>query len=1195
VTGGWHVAVDRGGTFTDLVATAPDGNRHVRKVLATGSGPQAALDLVEELDPGALIDSLRVGTTVATNALLTGDGSRTALLVTRGFADVLRIGHQARRGIFEVFPAKTRLPPLHCAVLEVNERIRVDGVVDRVLQEDELLAGLKGLREQGIESIAVALVHGYLHPDHEQQIARLASPLGFQHITLSHQMLSRPGLVDRAATSVADAFLGLVVSSYLDAVQARIPTATSLRFMKSSGGLCSPSGLRAVDAVLSGPAGGVVACAAIAEDLSLSAVLGLDMGGTSTDVCRWAGTLERSQHIEIQGRTLHAPGLDVVTVAAGGGSLLSVCDGRLQVGPGSAGARPGPACYGLGGAATVTDANLVLGRIQADCFPRSFGAKGCSSLDEEAASEALQRCSASSSLATSAAGYLAIANQRMAGAIAEISTARGHDPRGHVLIAFGGAAGQHACAVARQLGIQHVVVHPMAGVLSAHGISRASLRSTRSLPVMKIWCAELALRFSGRTAELAMSARQELVRAGAEEGRLRERLRWSLRYCGSDTELLCQDESDFRDQHERLFGITRENHPIEALWLQIEVWEEPVAIASDTVTATPRSLRIADAIAVREVGFVDPHGGLCQLQTPVFSASQLEPGDVVDGPALLSSTTTTVVVDPGWSLSVGAGAELHLRDRRGAEAATDQPLEQQHRSDDPIRLELSHRRFQSIVTRMGEHLRRLAWSTNIKERLDFSCALFDRAGSLISNAPHIPVHLGAMGATVRHLLEREDVELKAGQSWAVNDPAAGGSHLPDITVITPVFFGASQPLAFVACRAHHADIGGTTPGSMPPFSRSLAEEGVVLDGVLLFEDGRWQEERILERLSQGLHPARRPNDCIVDLKAQVSANQLGLELLHAWASRSGLGGLQEDMAAIQDNGAAAVQSWLAQLPTEERRFKGSLDDGSLICVQVSVLDTPGEHGRRLQVDFEGTGPAVDGNLNAPPAVVRAAVLYVVRVLINREIPLGDGCLRDVDIRVPKGSLLDPPRGAAVVGGNVETSQRVVDVLLAALGVCAASQGTMNNLCFGGDDLAYYETIGGGSGAGAGQSGDDAVHSHMTNTRITDVEVLEKNFPVLLREFSVRAGSGGVGRWSGGEGVRRVFEFAAPLQVSLLAQRRTTAPFGLAGGGPGASGRTLLRRSGTEHDEQLSGSFEQTLQEGDILTLETPGAGGYGAP
>ncbi len=1191
---GWHIAVDRGGTFIDLIASGPGGERHHRKVLAVDSGEQAALDLLEELDPGASLDSLRVGTTVATNALLTGEGARTALVVTSGFADLLRIGHQSRRGIFEIFPARTRLAPLHCAVLEVDERILADGQVDRELEEDALLAGLEQLQRDGIESLAVALVHGYLHPAHERRVAELARPFGFAHVSLSHQVLGRQGLVDRAATSVADAFLAPVVSSYLDAVQSSLDGATALRFIKSSGGLCRPSDLRAVDAVLSGPAGGVVACAAIAKDLGLPAVLGLDMGGTSTDVCRWAGQLERRQHVQVQGRTLHSPGLDVVTVAAGGGSLLDLADGRLQVGPGSAGARPGPACYSFGGGATVTDANLVLGRIQPDLFPQTFGEHGDAALSRQAAREALVGCAAGAPILEVAAGFLAVANQRMTAAIAEISTARGHDPRDHALVAFGGAAGQHACAVAQQLGITHIVVHPMAGVLSAHGISRATLQASRALPVMQMWKSDTARRFASQIAELTASARAELVGAGAEDGLLAQRLSWSLRYRGSDTELLCRDEDDFEDQHKRLFGVLREDQPIEAVWLRVDLWEERVVESRLAASTAGRRLGRDDSLDVRPIGFVDSEGGLRQLETSLFDRGQLTEGDSLLGPALVSSVTTTLLVDPGWSLRVGAAGVLHLR----AELLEGGVVERGQRrlldAQDPVRLELAHRRFQSIVTRMGELLRRVAWSTNIKERLDFSCALFDATGALISNAPHIPVHLGAMGATVRHLIERDDLRLQAHQSWAVNDPAAGGSHLPDITVITPLFFNSSRPQAFVACRAHHADVGGTTPGSMPPFSRSLAEEGVLLDGVLLVDQSGWRQDHILEILVGGPYPARRPHDCIADLQAQVAANDLGVELLEGWVARAGLDALLEDMRALQDNAAAAVQSWLQQLGQGDQRFKGSLDDGSPICVALSVIDEPTTDHLRLRVDFAGTGPALEGNLNAPAAVVRAAVLYVIRVLIGRDIPLGDGCLRDVDICVPKGSLLDPPRDAAVVGGNVETSQRVVDVLLAALGVCAASQGTMNNLCFGAADLAYYETICGGSGAGPGQAGDDAVHSHMTNTRITDVEVLEQNFPVVLREFSVRRGSGGAGRWGGGRVVRRVFQFGSRLQVSLLAQRRSTVPFGLAGGGPGTSGVSLLRRAGSREEEMLSGSFEETLEDGDVLAIETPGAGGYGS-
>jgi 5-oxoprolinase (ATP-hydrolysing) len=1192
MSGAWHICVDRGGTFTDVVARGPGGRVHVRKVLALGTVEQAALELVEALDPGATIASIRVGTTVATNALLTGEGARTALVVTRGFGDLLRIGHQSRSDIFQLFPVRDRLPDLHSHVLEVDERILADGSVDTELDEAGLLGGLARLAEQGVESLAIALVHGYLYPAHEQRIEELARGLGFRS-SVSHRILAEAGLVGRAATTVVDAFLAPVVEDYVAAVAGVIPSGTQLLFLKSSGGLCSGLSLRAVDAVLSGPAGGVVACAALATDLGLPAVLGLDMGGTSTDVCRWAGELERRRELAVAGRTLRSPGLDVVTVAAGGGSLLSVRDGRFQVGPGSAGAAPGPACYGRGGPATITDANLVLGRIQPDLFPASFGVDGTSPIDEGAARLALEAACPGGVVDEVAAGFVAVANERMAAATAEISVARGHDPRHHALIAFGGAAGQHACAIAARLDIREVIVHPMAGVLSAQGISRAVLRELRCAPVMEPWAEDLAERWAGRIEALVQDARAELLSSGADARRLQQRLRWSLRYQGSDTELLATDALQFEAHHRLLFGFARPAQPIEVLQLQLEIWE--AEIRGPSVQAPPAAVLLStdDGFELRDVGFVDSEGCVERLATPLIRRTELQPGHSLVGPALISSETTTVVVDPGWRLLVGAGGELRLtappeQDGRTERDARSEAGEAIH----PVRLELAHRRFQSIVTRMGELLRRVAWSTNIKERLDFSCALFDGDGMLVSNAPHIPVHLGAMGETVRHLVDVLGDELAEGRSWAVNDPSRGGSHLPDITVITPLFLGTSSPVAFVACRAHHADVGGITPGSMPPFSRSLEEEGVVLDGVLLVEDGQWQERRIMDLLCAGAYPARRPEVCIADLQAQVAANTLGCQLVEQLAGRGGLGPLQSDMRSIQANGAQAVQNWLATLPAAERSFAGQLDDGTAICVAIRPGFDAASGRYRLEIDFSGTGPAV-GNLGTPSAVTRAAVLYVVRSLLGREIPLNDGCMRDIDIILPAGSLLDPPAGAAVVGGNVETSQRIVDVLLAALGVSAAAQGTMNNLCFGDASFAYYETLCGGSGAGPTDRGDDAVHSHMTNTRITDAEVLERRYPVILREFSVRTGSGGAGRQRGGDGARRVLQFRGPVQVSLLAQRRSTAPFGLAGGEAGAMGRTTLVAAGGESEEELGGSFSRDLAMGDVLVLETPGGGGYG--
>jgi len=1188
MSGGWHISVDRGGTFTDVVARDPQGGVHVAKILAAGTGEQAALDLVGALQPGALAASLRVGTTVATNALLTGEGARVALVVSRGFGDLLRIGHQSRGDIFELFPVRGRIDALHCSVLEVNERVLADGEVDEELDEAGLVLGLRRLRQEGVESLAVALVHGYLHRDHELRIEAIARGLGFANVSLSHRVLAQAGLVVRAQTTVVEAFLGPVVDRYMAAVQRVLEEDTLLLFLKSSGGLCSAADLKAVDAVLSGPAGGVVACAALATDLSLPAVLGLDMGGTSTDVCRWAGEFETHQQMKVAGRSVCSPGLDVVTVAAGGGSILAVGDGRFQVGPGSAGATPGPACYGRGGPPTVTDANLVLGRIQPDLFPSSFGAEGKGAIDLEASQQALQSICPGTSLDESAAGFLAVANERMAAATAEISVARGHDPRDHTLIAFGGAAGQHACAIAAQLGIRHVVFHPMAGVLSAHGISRAALQALRCLPVMEPWTSDLPDRWAERAATMAAEARRELLASGADPERLRQQLRWSLRYQGSDTELLAEDCAQFERAHRRLFGFARPGCAVEALQLRLQLWEDRAEEQDDADLPAPVDLSADASGDVRVVGYLGPEGQVVRLPTPVFRTAELRPGHRLAGPALLSAETTTVVVDPGWQLEVGARDELHLR---ALGASTGQlsggPV------SDPVRLELAHRRFQSIVTRMGELLRRVAWSTNIKERLDFSCALFDGEGMLVSNAPHIPVHLGAMGETVRHLVEVLGDELLPGRSWAVNDPRRGGSHLPDITVITPVFLERTVPLAFVACRAHHADVGGISPGSMPPFSRSLEEEGVVFDGVLLVDDGRWQEQQIMELLRGGPYPARKPEICVADLQAQVAANTLGVQLIEGLVELHGIGRCQDDMRAIQDNGAAAVQSWLRTLPAGERCFTGQLDDGTLIRVALRAGRDPHTDRRSLEVDFSGSGEAMSGNLNAPPAVVRAAVLYVVRALVGREIPLNDGCLRDIDIVLPQGSVLDPPAGAAVVGGNVETSQRVVDVLLAALGVSAAAQGTMNNLCFGNSDFAYYETICGGTGAGETVSGADAIHSHMTNTRITDAEVLERRYPVILREFSVRAGSGGAGLQRGGDGARRVLEFRDSVHVSLLAQRRATAPFGLAGGGEGSPGRTFLVAAGSDHRQELEGSFSRDVRCGDLLVFETPGGGGYG--
>ena len=1170
-TGGWRVAIDRGGTFTDLVAEGPDGSIRVRKLLSEDGVELRGLRELLGDRPDPRVTDLRVGTTVATNALLTRRGSPTALLVTRGHRDLLRIRHQARPRIFELFVRKAE--PLCERVVEVDERVLADGTVERAPDLEALRPALEGLRGDGIRSLAVALLHGYLHPEHERRVGELAREVGFDRITLSSEIAPEIGLVARAETAVVDAFVTPVLEAWTRRLVASLPGAAP-SFMKSSGGLASAEAFAGVDAVLSGPAGGAVACAAIGRQLGLPAALGFDMGGTSTDVSRWAGELERRSTLDVAGSRLRAPVLDIVTVAAGGGSILRMEDGRSRAGPDSSGASPGPACYGRGGPASLTDANVVLGRVQADLLPAAFGPHGRDRLDEGASERAL---AAFGDPTAAAAGFLAVANATMAAAISELSTERGHDPAEHALVAFGGAAPQHACAIAELLGIAQVVIHPLAGVLSAHGIGQADRLATRSLPVMEAWGEDLPPRLAARAERAVADARRELGDPAAEAT-----LRWDLRYRGSDTALPARDGAEFESSHQRLFGFRRAGVPIEAVQLRIEARsrrEQPAPPPPEPPRSWP------DPVAVRRIGFPDGQGGLRWRSTEVFRREDLPSGARRAGPLVLADAVTTILVDPGWTAVIEGAGLVRLQAGERVRPARRGPAR------DPVRLELFWRRFMSIATRMGETLRRVAWSVNIKERLDFSCAVFDGEGHLVANAPHIPVHLGAMGETVRALKVRLGDDLRRGRSWAVNDPFEGGSHLPDITVITPVFRdGGGAPFAWVANRGHHADVGGTTPGSMPPFSRSLAEEGVRLLDLLLVDAGRCRRDEILAALLDGPHPARDPATCLADLQAQVAANTLGVRLLEEMEELEGLAAVAAYMGHIQDNGDEAVQAWLAHQPPGPRRFGDAMDDGTRVEVALTVV--PMGDRRELIVDFAGTGPASRGNLNAPPAVAQAAVLYVLRCVVGREIPLNEGCLRAVRIRLPEGSLLRPPPGAAVVGGNVETSQRLVDVLLGALGEAAASQGTMNNLTFGDAGSGYYETVCGGSGAGEGRRGTDAVHTHMTNTRITDSEVIERRYPVLVREFGLRPGSGGAGRWPGGKGARRVLEFRAPLSVSLLSQRRLRAPFGLAGGGPGLPGRaTLLRGDGSV--ETLGGSFVVSVEPGDRLALETPGGGGFG--
>ncbi|MHC5211610.1 MAG: hydantoinase B/oxoprolinase family protein [Planctomycetota bacterium] len=1153
----WQILVDRGGTFTDVVARDPDGRLHVRKLLSRAPDyVNATVHALEEharagaglsgADAEAhAVEELRLGTTVATNALLERRGEPLLLITTRGFADLLAIGSQERPDLFALRIEKRAL--LHARVEEIHERVLADGSVRRAPRETEVRAALRRGRAQGLRSVAVLLLHAPIHPAHELLVGRLAREEGYLHVALGHEVSPEPGAVARGDTTTADAYLTPLLRRHLAAVAAAAPDAR-LGFMQSSGGLADPGLVSGKDAILSGPAGGVLAVAHVAKRLGLGAVIGLDMGGTSTDVCRCAPEPEREYETQAGGVRLRAPMLRVVTVAAGGGSLLRVADGRFGVGPDSAGADPGPACYGRGGPATLTDANLVLGRIRAEHFPHL-------ALDTGAAHAAL---SAFGEPVRAAEGFVAVANENMAAAIRAISVARGHDARDDALCCFGGAGGQHACALARLLGMRRVVVHPLAGVLSAFGLGLADVSHHAVAPV-----ADPSTRSPAFPDEQAQRA---LAAQGFDEVVLQRSV--DARYAGTDHALTIPWSDDwetlFTERHREQFGFVKAGHPVE--------------LVAARVTAVGRAGRLQEDEAPAEHHRPEPDvGPTVDDPVAVYRRDALRPGAEFAGPALVVEDHATTWVEPGWTVRVDERRWLileHVDDARVA-AASAGPTPPALVSDarrDPVGLEVMGNRFMALATQMGEHLRRVAHSTNIKERLDYSCALFDAEGGLIANAPHIPVHLGAMGETVRALLAER--RMREGDVWLSNDPFRGGSHLPDLTVITPVF--REGRLAFlVANRGHHADVGGPTPGSMPTDSRELADEGVLFSNVLLVRDGAFREAEITEQMRAA--GVRGIPDRLADLAAQVASNAAGARGLHELCDSLGTGIVQAWMGHVRDNAAEVMGDVLRTLldgrPSRTFRFEDGLDDGTRLCVSIEV--TAGGDGPHAQpharIDFAGCSPQHPGNRNAPRAVAVAAVLYVFRTLAARPIPLNAGCLLPLEIVIPPGCLLDPQPPAAVCGGNVETSQRIVDVLYGALGTLAAAQGTMNNLSFGDDSFGYYETVCGGAGAGFGFDGASAVHTHMTNTRITDPEVLERRHPVVLREFAIRRGSGGRGVWHGGDGVVRDYEFLRPLRASVLAERRTTAPFGLRAG-PGARG---------EHDVTARS-----------VRMLTPGGGGY---
>ncbi|HVO47003.1 MAG TPA: hydantoinase B/oxoprolinase family protein [Steroidobacteraceae bacterium] len=1237
----WQFWIDRGGTFTDVVGLSPAGELHVRKVLSsspatqgggTDPGIRGARDILAAAGhsaddpsghgtpgtpatPGSpLIQTVKVGTTVATNALLERKGEPVVLVTTAGFADALRIGYQNRP---DIFARHIVLPDsLYSVTIEARERIDAHGEILTALDVEALRRDLRGARDRGLRAVAVVFMHGWRFTQHERAAAELARSLGFEEVSVSHELSPLVRYVARGDTTVLNAYLALPLRRYLTGLQHELRAldpAARLELMQSNGGLAAAEQFHAMSSVLSGPAGGLIGMQWIGARLGLHRLIGFDMGGTSTDVSLLDGELPRRFEHTIAGVRLQSPMLDVHTIAAGGGSVLHFQDERCAAGPDSAGADPGPTCYGRGGPLTLTDVQVLLGRLRPDTLPAVFGANGTSRVNAETvaqefaalAQRVAQATHRPQSVESLAESFLDVAVEAMANAIRQVSTRQGLDAGDFTLFCFGGAAGQHACRVARAAGMHRVLVHPLASVLSAFGIGVADRLAMRRASL------RLPLEDSGlnaaavRLAELEAQARAELA---AFEGGTRPAAiqHWlELRAGDSETSLsvpaaaLEQVRAAFSAAHQQRFGF--------AAAARILIDAVRVEARSASLDATSLRMPRRASLALPEVARA--WFGSWQ-EVPLMSSDTLS--GPIQGPALIVEPNSTLVVEPGWNVQRLPEGELLLEAR--TDTAADRPSSAgADCGPDPARIEIFNNLFMHVAEQMGEVLKATAQSVNIKERLDYSCALFDAAGGLVANAPHMPVHLGSMGASVRAVIDTRGPQLPPDSSWLLNSPYHGGTHLPDMTVVTPVFLdggadssahastgtrvaasagasapalGARRPDFFVASRAHHADIGGTTPGSMPPFSRTIEEEGVLFECFPLVTDGVLREEALRHALLSATYPARNIEQNVADLRAQLAANARGIAEIGRAVQRHGAATLRSYMRHVQDNAATSVRNAIERLRAGTFRYE--MDSGQAICVRIDI----DRAAQRARVDFTGTSGQDAHNFNAPRAVCLAAVLYVFRTLTERAIPLNEGCLEPLDIIIPRGSMLDPVAPAAVAAGNVETSQCIVDALYGALGVLAASQGTMNNLTFGNDRLQYYETIAGGAGAGPGFDGCDAVQTHMTNSRLTDPEILEARFPVLLREFSIRRGSGGAGRYRGGNGTIRRLLFRAPLAGALLANHRRIAPFGLEGGQDASPGAGTIRRTSGEV-ESLGATARFDAQPGDELTIFSPGGGGFG--
>jgi len=1226
----WQFWIDRGGTFTDIVAKSPEGKLVIHKLLSenpehyTDAAVQGMRDILripaDAAIPAAEIEAIKMGTTVATNALLERKGDRTILLITKGFGDALRIGYQNRPNIFARHIVLPQM--LYDRVIEVAERYSARGE-ELTAVNPEFIPCLQQAYDEGIRSCAIVFMHGYRYSEHEKQVAKIAKEIGFTQISVSHEVSPLMKLVSRGDTAVVDAYLSPILRRYVEQVtsqlreadpgdkgllmpnaQCPMPNAQSpkLMFMQSNGGLVDAAQFQGKNSILSGPAGGIVGAVQTSKKAGFDKIITFDMGGTSTDVAHFNGEYEREFETEIAGVRLRSPVMAIHTVAAGGGSIVFFDGARYRVGPESAGANPGPACYRKGGPLTVTDCNVMLGKIQPDFFPKVFGLNGDLPIAPDAVKQKFRQLAGEiggeRTAQEVAEGFLAIAVEKMANAVKKISLQRGYDVSEYTLCCFGGAGGQHACAIADALGMKRVFIHPYAGVLSAYGMGLADVRAIRERAIEQQLNAELLPDLHYILSQLEAEGKRELNRRGAEntenESEVLVVRKLRLKYQGSDSVLAVDFadnieamQAEFEAAHRQRYSFIMPEKPLIVEAVSVEVVERMDVPEASTISPSGGT----GILPVQPISTVQMYVAGGWRATPVYQRDDLRSGDCIEGPAMIVEATGTNIIEPGWEGEITENNDLILN-RRCTQMDADNIRVHSRLSavkSDPVLLEIFNNLFRAIAEQMGVTLQNTSSSVNIKERLDFSCAIFDKNGQLVANAPHIPVHLGSMSESVEALILARGKAIQPGDVYVSNNPYNGGTHLPDITVITPVFArDSSLPLFYVASRGHHADIGGITPGSMPPNSTTVTEEGVLLDNFLLVSEGNFREKELLEILTAGNFPVRNSAQNIADLQAQIAANKRGAEELIEMVEHYGLETVQAYMGFVQDNAEESVRRVIDVL--QDGEFTYPMDSGG----QIKVAITIDKSARSAKIDFTGTSGQQTNNFNAPAAVCKAAVLYVFRTLVDDDIPLNAGCLKPLEIINPEGCMLNPGYPAAVVAGNVETSQNITDALYCALGVMAASQGTMNNFTFGNQRYQYYETICGGSGAGADFDGTDAVQTHMTNSRLTDPEVLEWRFPVLLESFAIRANSGGSGSHRGGNGVVRRVRFREAMTAGILSGRRVISPCGLNGGETGKVGRNYVERVDGKVEE-LGSTATVEMQPGDVFVIETPGGGGYNFP